>query len=76
MRRAAWAFLAGVLVTLGYLGTRDPETIITTGLRLQAMRQEWDWQAVPREAQPVTYSTRDLLAYEEAPAVKPAKRKR
>jgi hypothetical protein len=74
VKRVLVAYLAGVATVLGY-AYHQPDAAVTLGLKLAAFQSDYDWQAVPREAQPVSYSTRDLLAYEE-PAGKPAKRKR
>jgi hypothetical protein len=75
MKRALYAFGFGIVTTLMFLGTREPETIIQAGFRLQAMRQSYDFVASPREAHAVSYSTRELLAA-QVTKVEPAPAKR
>jgi hypothetical protein len=62
------AFLAGAAFVIAVAFHAGPEFIVKTGLRYAAASQDWDWQAVPKEAHEVSYSTRDLVAMEQ-PAV-------
>ena len=64
MKRLACAFLAGMLTVLGLAYHAGPDAIVQTGLRLAALQTSYDFVASPREQYPVSYSTKDLLAYE------------
>ena len=71
MRKLALSFVAGVVVTLGYLYYLGPEVLIQSGMKIAAAQTNYDWRAIPRETTPVSYSTRDLIAQSDpAPTAK------
>jgi hypothetical protein len=61
MRRLLLAYLCGVLTMVALVCHVGAENVIQLGLKMQAAQASYDWQAVPKEATPVSYATRDLL---------------
>ena len=64
LKRLLLAYCCGAVTVLALALYAGPEILVQTGLRLDAVQTSYDWQAVPREATPVSYATRELLVSE------------
>lgn len=76
MRRVLAAFLCGFLSAIALALHAGPEAIVIAGLKYAAASSDYDWTAVPRERQAVSYDTRNLILEEDLPTPKPSKKGR
>ena len=74
MRKIAFSFVTGVVVTLGSIYHLGSEAIIQAGLKMAAMQASYDFVSVPREATEVSYDTRGLVPAPTSVAKRVARR--